>query len=92
MFVCRLYLIAPVGAIKSAHTYKKLKILNPFYFYKMDSVYNISTIANYNAILSSMIMFSLIALYVFGCMTSARYYIFMRDGLIIRERSESTEV
>ena len=58
----------------------------------MDSVYNISTITNYNAILSSMILFSLIALYIFGCMTSARYYLFMKNGTIIRERSESTEV
>ena len=90
--MCRLYLIAQFGAIKSAHTYKKLKILNPFYFYKMDSVYNISTITNYSIILSSLTVFSLILLYTFRCMTGARYYLFMKNGTIIRERSESTEV
>ena len=58
----------------------------------MDSVYNISTITNYSIILSSLTVFSLILLYTFGCMTGARYYLFMKNGTIIRERSESTEV
>ena len=58
----------------------------------MDADYDVSTLSNHSAILSATIVISLIALYVFGCMTEARYYTFMRNGVFIRSRSESSEI
>ena len=58
----------------------------------MDADYDVSTLSNHSAILSGMIVISLIALYVFGCMTEARYYTFMRNGTFVRARSESSEI
>jgi hypothetical protein len=58
----------------------------------MDADYDVSTLSNHSAILSATIVVSLIALYVFGCMTEARYYTFMRNGVFIRSRSESSEI
>lgn len=58
----------------------------------MDADYDVSTLSNHSAILSGMIVISLVILYAFGCMTEARYYTFMRDGTFIRARSESSEI
>ena len=58
----------------------------------MDADYDVSTLSNHSAILSGLTVISLIVMYVFGCMTNARYYTFMRNGVFIRSRSESSEI
>jgi hypothetical protein len=53
---------------------------------------HLEVLANQTALVSAFAVSGLIIMYVFGCMTNARYYLFMRNGTLIRERSESSEI
>jgi hypothetical protein len=53
---------------------------------------HLEMLANQTALVSAFALTALIIMYVFGCMTNSRYYLFMRNGTLIRERSESSEI
>ena len=53
---------------------------------------HLETLANEAAFISAFATLGLALLYMVGCMTNARYYLFMRNGVILRERSESSEI
>jgi hypothetical protein len=53
---------------------------------------SMSTLANETAFVSAFATLGLALLYIVGCMTKARYYLFMRNGVIVRERTESSEI
>jgi len=53
---------------------------------------HLETLANQTAFVSALALTALCVMYICGCMTTVRYYLFMRNGALIRERSESSEI
>jgi hypothetical protein len=53
---------------------------------------HLEMLANQMALVSAFALTALCVMYICGCMTNARYYLFMRNGTLIRERSESSEI
>jgi hypothetical protein len=53
---------------------------------------NLEMLANQTALVGAFALIALCLMYLFGYTTNARYYRFIKDGVLIRERSESSEI